>query len=78
VGVVVPIKPLAEEAAFDPETTQLLGQVFESICVQLHDAGQPAIVREVIAKRIIDAAKRGERDPGRLSATVLGAYKPRM
>jgi hypothetical protein len=31
-----------------------------------HDKGQPTIVYEVIAKRIIDAAKNGERDPVRL------------
>jgi hypothetical protein len=33
---------------------------------ELHDKGQPAIVYEVIAKRIIDAAKNGERDPVQL------------
>jgi hypothetical protein len=32
----------------------------------IHDKGQPQIVYEVIAKRIIDAAKSGERDVDRL------------
>jgi hypothetical protein len=60
-----------ETNTFDPETTRLLGEVFDSVCIELHDRGQPAIVREVIAKRIIEAAKRGERDPDRLRAVVL-------
>lgn len=38
----------------------------DEACKELHDTGQPAIVYEVIAKRIIDAAKNGECDPVRL------------
>jgi hypothetical protein len=38
-----------------------------------HDTGQPTIVYEVIAKRIIDAAKNGERDPVRLRNAGLTA-----
>jgi hypothetical protein len=59
---------------FDPETTRLLGQVFESVCAQLHDRSQPASDREAIAKRVIETAKRGERDPERLSRAVLQSF----
>ena len=31
----------------------------------LRDTGQPIVVQEVIAKRIIKAAMKGERDPAR-------------
>ena len=37
-----------------------MGEAFDNACSQLHDRGQPAIVYEVIAKRIIDAAEAGE------------------
>jgi hypothetical protein len=37
------------------------------------DNRQPTIVYEVIAKRIIDAAKKGERDPVRLRNAGLAA-----
>lgn len=67
----MPITPFLETNVFDAETTRLLGWVFDSVAVELHDKGQPAIVREVIAKRIIAAARRGERDPDRLRAAVL-------
>jgi hypothetical protein len=41
--------------------------------MSVHDRGQPFIVREVIAKRIIHAAESGERDPIRLRETALVA-----
>jgi hypothetical protein len=53
-------------AAFNDLATQAMGEAFDAACKELHDKGQPNIVYEVIAKRIIDAAKRGERDPTRL------------
>jgi hypothetical protein len=34
-------------------------------------AGQPKIVLEIIAQRIVEAAKRGERDPARLVEAAL-------
>jgi hypothetical protein len=37
----------------------------------LDDMGQPKIVLEIIARRIIEAAKRGERDPARLVEAAL-------
>ena len=50
-----------------------MGEAFDSACKELNDAGQPAIVYEVIAKRVIDGAKNGERDPVRLRNTALAA-----
>jgi hypothetical protein len=58
-------------AVFDGEATALMGVAFDSACKELHDTGQPDIVYEVIAKRIIDAVKNGERDPDRLLDTGL-------
>ena len=53
-------------AVFNDLATQVMGQAFDAACKELHDKGQPTIVYEVIAKRIIEAAKKGERDPARL------------
>ena len=39
----------------------------------LHDRGQPDIVNEVIAERIISLAKKGERDPDKLCEGALVA-----
>ena len=49
-------------AVFDDRVTKIMGEAFDDACKELHDTGQPPIVYEVIAKRIIDAAKNGESD----------------
>jgi hypothetical protein len=50
-----------------------MGEAFDAACKELHDKGQPTIVYEVIAKRIIDAAQKGERDPVQLRNAGLRA-----
>jgi hypothetical protein len=59
--------------AFDDRLTTLMGEAFDSACKELHDSGQPPIVYEVIAKRIIDAVRGGERDVMRLRNVGLAA-----
>jgi hypothetical protein len=53
--------------------TRLIGKAFDAVCKDLDDTGQPALVREIIAKHIIKAAKKGERDPVRLRKAGLPA-----
>ena len=59
------------DTAFDPDTLQILCQAYDNTLLRLGDSGQPRIVKEVIAERIISLASRGERDPDRLCAEVL-------
>jgi hypothetical protein len=59
---------------FEPEAIEALGKAFDMAVAALHDVGQPAVVREVIARRIIKAAQKGERDPARLCAVALSAF----
>jgi hypothetical protein len=63
------------EHAFDPETVRMLGVAFDKAIHGLHDQGQPEIVREIVAKRIIALATRGERDPDRLCDSALAALR---
>ena len=58
---------------FDDQVTHLVGQAFDLACKELHDTGQPPLVHEIIAKRIIDAARTGERDVIRLRDAGLAA-----
>jgi hypothetical protein len=57
--------------AFDPETLEVLGTAYDTAIASLHEVEPPAVVREVIAKRIIDAARKGERDPAALCAIAV-------
>lgn len=40
---------------FDDHATKAIGDAFDAACTALHDSGQPQIVYEVIAKRIMAA-----------------------
>ena len=67
------IIPFLRHNVFDAETTKAMGEAYDVACGELGADGQPALVKEVIAKRIIEAAKKGERDPQRLCAKALDA-----
>ena len=48
-----------------------MSEAFEAALKELDDTGQPKLVLEIIAERIIAAARIGERDPVRLRAAAL-------
>jgi hypothetical protein len=60
--------------AFTPDAISVLGKAFDMALAALHDVGQPDVVREVIAKRILEAAQKGEHDAAALSAAALAAF----
>jgi hypothetical protein len=59
---------------FDDGATKAMGEAFDAACKDLHDRGQPSIVYGVIASRIIEAARSGERDPKKLKEVALAAF----
>lgn len=68
------IIPLLAQSAFEPETIDFLVSVFETAWNKVEQSGSklasPAYRRaaqEILAKRIIETAQRGERDPVQLS-----------
>jgi hypothetical protein len=65
--------PFFRDVSFDPDTTHIMGQAFDGACKELHDIGQSDFVKTVIAKRIIQIAKKGERDPNQLRKRALQA-----
>jgi hypothetical protein len=62
---------LRSERAFDSETTAVLVAAYEKAIAEIENKHQPAIMREVAARRIIALALKGERDPDRLYAAAL-------
>ena len=65
--------------AFDPETLRAMGVAFDRACAALRSFGRAGTVQEIIAQEIVDRAKEGERDPGRLceqSLMALGIGNP--
>lgn len=63
------IKP--HDGSFAPDVTRIMGEAYDAAHKQLHSRGQPQIVYEIIAERIIEAVKKGERDPEKLCQAAL-------
>jgi hypothetical protein len=68
--------PFLRDSGFDAEATQTLGKAYDIACQSLHPKGRPPVFQEILAKKIIEAAQRGERDPDRLAAIALGILGP--
>jgi hypothetical protein len=74
-AVIPHIATSLDDGVFEPEATALMGEAFEAACQALHFP-EDRSVREVIATRIIAAARRGERDPWRLMSLALEGHIP--
>jgi hypothetical protein len=57
---------------FDDAATLAMGEAFDNACKSLQNFG--SAVPEIIAYRIIAAAKAGERDPARLYEQALKTF----
>jgi hypothetical protein len=66
-------EPFLKGRGFSPEQTRIMGLAFEKARAGLHDSGQHAVVQEIIAKRIVDLAMLGGRDPEKLAKQALQA-----
>lgn len=51
--------------------TRIIGEAYDMACRELHDRGQPLVVRDIIAKRIIQIAKTGELDPAQICERAI-------
>jgi hypothetical protein len=59
-----------KDAAFDPADIKAMSMALDDVCEALKINGD-ATAKEVIAIRIIELARRGERSPTRLRDQVL-------
>jgi hypothetical protein len=70
-AIAVPIRRLLENHAFGPDEIQILTTAFEDTLrtLRLADRADPAT--EIIARKIIELAQQGERDPDRLRERAI-------
>ena len=73
----MPIRPLLQDVSFSPEDVTALTTAFEDSlsALGLMDRSDPAVL--MVAKRIIELAKHGERNPTRLRNFVAGEFQAR-
>jgi hypothetical protein len=68
------IIPFLQDRSFDPEHIKIMGAAYDRASRALRDRGQPDIVMEILAKRVIAVAETGLRDPEQISKRVLEAF----
>jgi hypothetical protein len=71
----MPITPFLSRDRFDRETIRVMGIAFEMACVALRLADRDDDANEIIARRIIELAKAGERNPDLLCENVLKEFR---
>ena len=67
----MPIRFHLDGQRFDPETIRLMGLAYEMTLISLRLVDRGDIANDVLAQKIIEHAKAGERDPERLCESVL-------
>jgi hypothetical protein len=67
----MPIRSYLNGHRFDPETMRLMGLAYEMTLISLRLVDRGDISNNVIAQKLIELAKSGERDPERLCEAVL-------
>jgi hypothetical protein len=65
------INRINDSGVFDPQAVKALAAAYDDACAVLHviDSADPRAT--IVAKKIIEHAQRGERDPIRLREAVL-------
>jgi hypothetical protein len=72
----MPIRQFLNGERFDPETTRIMGVAFEAARIALRLADRGDAFAPIVAKRIIELAKTGERNPNVLCEAALEACAP--
>jgi hypothetical protein len=57
----MPIVPFVGDCVFDPEQTAAMSHAFESVCRELELSDRKGAIAEMVARHIVNAAKRGMR-----------------
>jgi hypothetical protein len=65
--------PIFDDESFDSNTTKIMDEAFDKCRQALNWVQRPPVLNEGLAKRIIEIAKTGERDPDRLCSLALKA-----
>ena len=71
----MPLSPYLKGAVFEPEQIKLMTAAFEDVCqsLQLVDREDPFV--EIVARKVVEIAGKGEHDPRRICELVLLVLK---
>ena len=72
----IPIRFHLDGQRFDPETIRVMGLAYEMALIALRLTDRGDIANDVVAHKIIERAKAGDRDPEQLCEAVLKQWRP--
>jgi hypothetical protein len=67
----VPIRAFIGDASFNPEAIAALNEAFSAALAELRLTDRTDPLAEIVAKKVIEVARLGERDPKRLCQLAL-------
>jgi hypothetical protein len=67
----MPLTPYLAEAVFDPKAIEAMTAAFEAVCDSLKLLDRDDPITEIVARKVIEVAGTGERDPERIRELVL-------
>jgi hypothetical protein len=68
-------RPAPHTLPFEPEHLEAMREAFEAACTRLElSTGSGDRKTELVARRIIELARAGERDANRLAARILAEF----
>ena len=71
----MPIRAYLNGQRFDPETIRLMGLAYEMTLISLGLVDRGDLANDVVASKIIEHAKSGERNPEWLCEAVLNQWR---
>jgi hypothetical protein len=71
----MPLHSIIKIASFDPAAIKCLTAAYEDACAELHIVVPKHALQEIVAKKIIEHAQRGERDPILLREAVVNELR---
>ena len=69
------IAPFLSKQPFDPETTEAMGVAFDAVCRALAIDTNAVARPRIVARKIIELAQMGIRDPDRLRDRALETFQ---
>jgi hypothetical protein len=73
----MPQERMLDNRAFDPDAIRILARAYEDACAALRLDDRTDPLTQIVAKKIIEHATRGERDPIRLREMALKDLRAR-
>jgi hypothetical protein len=70
----MPLTPYLAEGVFDPQAVSAMSAAYGAACASLGLVDRTDPLNEIVARKVIEIAGTGERDPQRLTDLVLLAF----